>query len=778
MPTSSLPVDVHLACSPGLADNCHFETPYIVSARDMDASYCPPVDPSMSELTTSATRSVLSDASTRNPSELDVSSSKPSDDSEYASSLCDINKDQAASASGVGTRVRRSRRIMLLQSGAGNMVSPAQKIVCVRSAPKNRRARPLQDVEPSNLISNPIDVDHINFPSMWDPDDLEPFRNAASNRLFGLREAQDRTTLLPSMTVKSSDKGFIVFDPLGGEVVIRPFAYSGIELQRFSRLLDRITRSYVAGKALHSARPEDSLLVVMQRDDFAKLGTEEIQRVLSKRHIVVRDSSCDTVSVPSDHSDVVDNAAPVSTSGVADHVPRTRLGNLHEFVDHDLQSPRKVLATDRLPLPQECTAPTPFSTDAHAWHHTRGRPSSPSSESFPSAFTRWSVIRTAGVFDTVEFEPAGYNSFKTVMCGVEVYIFPRGGTPLSSTSPIMEPMPCIDYLLEDEDRDFEAVVLSEGYTLYMRAAQPYVVYSHENTVVQGGYFYLSGLMRWTSLGLISGLTARKYYSDAYDWNCPRLLRCIVEFYSLGFLEHRSYKHLPRIHTVDGLLDLLSLCNLLVLSNVIDFRTYLTPNQSAFCSDADVRLAMQARFDRTGISRKERVSMMYARGLAFNILHWVSEYCEIRTADGVPIDNYALRLLACDMALILECRRRISSDTDYLSQCYTLNQLQFQLDNVASCDPNLTKAWSDAKAHLPSQAPSAHLRDDCTVRWRDWPSQEVSLGNILQKGTTELDIRFAKGELKRSAWDMIMADHLGESDELGITYLKKRIRKYR
>ena len=66
---------------------------------------------------------------------------------------------------------------------------------------------------------------------------------------------------------------------------------SALELKLLSRILDRIVRSYADGKALHVNRPSESLLVVMKRDDFAKLGPEEIQEILSKKHIIVREAS-------------------------------------------------------------------------------------------------------------------------------------------------------------------------------------------------------------------------------------------------------------------------------------------------------------------------------------------------------------------------------------------------------------------------------------------------------------------------------------------------------
>ena len=66
----------------------------------------------------------------------------------------------------------------------------------------------------------------------------------------------------------------------------------------------------------------------------------------------------------------------------------------------------------------------------------------------------------------------------------------------------------------------------------------------------------------------------------------------------------SRPHLPDLSSIDSLLEVLSLCNILVLSNVLDERTYYGEDVSS---------------DEKSISLVERYKITYSRGLALYLL---------------------------------------------------------------------------------------------------------------------------------------------------------------
>lgn len=105
----------------------------------------------------------------------------------------------------------------------------------------------------------------------------------------------------------------------------------------------------------------------------------------------------------------------------------------------------------------------------------------------------------------------------------------------------------------------------------------------------------------------------------------------------------GYHHLPDVNTFQGLINLLSLCNLVILGNVLDFRTYVAPNQSPGHPADSRQKKLMKTYDRNNIPKEERLSMVYTRGLALEIFQWVRDLCEVRNPDGEVIDITCLYL---------------------------------------------------------------------------------------------------------------------------------------
>ena len=66
------------------------------------------------------------------------------------------------------------------------------------------------------------------------------------------------------------------------------------------------------------------------------------------------------------------------------------------------------------------------------------------------------------------------------------------------------------------------------------------------------------------------------------------------------------------------MDLISSCTLAVLGNVLDFRTYSTPNQAEKDPTTRAQLQLWKDFDQNDIPGDERMAICYARGVALTI----------------------------------------------------------------------------------------------------------------------------------------------------------------
>ncbi|KAF9521617.1 hypothetical protein CPB83DRAFT_841121 [Crepidotus variabilis] len=105
------------------------------------------------------------------------------------------------------------------------------------------------------------------------------------------------------------------------------------------------------------------------------------------------------------------------------------------------------------------------------------------------------------------------------------------------------------------------------------------------------------------------------------------------------LEDYDLGHAPKVDTIDGLLDLLSLCNLVVLGNVLDFRTYSAPNQHE-CAPADSRQAeLMDVHDQNNIPWDKRMSYCYGRGVAITIMRAVRDRCLVVDGDGRELELF-------------------------------------------------------------------------------------------------------------------------------------------
>jgi len=83
-------------------------------------------------------------------------------------------------------------------------------------------------------------------------------------------------------------------------------------------------------------------------------------------------------------------------------------------------------------------------------------------------------------------------------------------------------------------------------------------------------------------------------------------------------------HLPDPGTVNGAIDLFSLCYLVIFGNALDFRTYCTPDGGPV-KGAD-------KNDVNNISVDERYNMCVARGTCLELLRWWNSNYSISTTE--------------------------------------------------------------------------------------------------------------------------------------------------
>jgi hypothetical protein len=96
-------------------------------------------------------------------------------------------------------------------------------------------------------------------------------------------------------------------------------------------------------------------------------------------------------------------------------------------------------------------------------------------------------------------------------------------------------------------------------------------------------------------------------------------------------------HLPDVDRIDGLMNLLSACVLVVLGNVLDFRTYRAPTQEEN-QKADKNQQTLIDYEINTIPVSERLAICYSRGIALHIINWIRHFCQITGPGGEDVKD--------------------------------------------------------------------------------------------------------------------------------------------
>jgi hypothetical protein len=126
---------------------------------------------------------------------------------------------------------------------------------------------------------------------------------------------------------------------------------------------------------------------------------------------------------------------------------------------------------------------------------------------------------------------------------------------------------------------------------------------------------------------------------------------------------------PNLKSFESVLDLFTFCNLMVMANILDLRTYQPATRF---SGHDVN----------SIPAKERYEMAYARGRCWDILGWFFHRYELYDNEtGLPIDGFkevAMRYLAHQASMIIEFKKKADKNLKEYGSPLTLKALSHQM----------------------------------------------------------------------------------------------------
>lgn len=184
-------------------------------------------------------------------------------------------------------------------------------------------------------------------------------------------------------------------------------------------------------------------------------------------------------------------------------------------------------------------------------------------------------------------------------------------------------------------------------------------------------------------------------------------------------------HLPNVDSIDGLMNLLSACVLVVLGNVLDFRTYRAPTQEEN-QKANKSQQILIDHDFNTIPFNERLAICYSRGVALHLINWVRHSCMVTGPEGENVpDLPSLFFVQIAQTLIKYKEGANSSGLELQANC-TLDMLTRQIENVVKIDSHFTSLWSERHS-LPSNSLTLSNQNEYSVNWlpdiqQEWSSE--------------------------------------------------------
>lgn len=163
------------------------------------------------------------------------------------------------------------------------------------------------------------------------------------------------------------------------------------------------------------------------------------------------------------------------------------------------------------------------------------------------------------------------------------------------------------------------------------------------------------------------------------------------------------------------MDLLSTCVLVVLGNVLDFRTYRAPTQEVN-QKANDHQQILIDSDINTIPVGERFAMCYSRGVALCLMDWIRRFCVITGPKGVMKDLPSFFFVQIAKTMMQYKTDAEALDLELQANC-TLEMLVKQIRNVVEVDHKISSLWTE---HLSIPSRSLALRDqhEYSVKWLD------------------------------------------------------------
>ncbi|KAH6918234.1 hypothetical protein BKA70DRAFT_1036121, partial [Coprinopsis sp. MPI-PUGE-AT-0042] len=344
----------------------------------------------------------------------------------------------------------------------------------------------------------------------------------------------------------------------------------------------------------------------------------------------------------------------------------------------------------------------PFASDYTAWLRTQHNDMC--FAFYPVEAMHWGLFAYNGALHFLHIDADGFGTWVEVKSGLKLWVVahPKKSSDVSLVG-------TIDAFSKrfaggkypNSQWIYEAVVLGPNTRLVMAPHTPHAVWTMEDAICHGGHFYSISTLSQTVVGMIHTFVRDEDLTNTSHTAASRLLlRRIVHFLHQAFVlknenanSSNDAEHLPDLVDPAMFLGTLSLLSAIELQNILDPRSYILPNTA---DTASVWFAVSEPSlllcDVNKIPHQERTECIYTRGLALELVRWISTRYHLVATDTAnstlpttedTVFDFYYYLVAHITVAVLAYKERHSTS----SQC-TLDLLKQQIQFCVDGNPGL------------------------------------------------------------------------------------------
>ncbi|TFK62552.1 hypothetical protein BDN72DRAFT_848528 [Pluteus cervinus] len=323
-----------------------------------------------------------------------------------------------------------------------------------------------------------------------------------------------------------------------------------------------------------------SCIRIMTRQEF-ETNWRHVMSRFQMQHIVV--TSEDVAQIKFD-VEGLDTVLPSPTDGFDQaeglNLPLTADMLIHAHERQKLHKDGKMLQLDDAIKLDGPTAHHSLSTDLYA---NRKFHASTNDDLYFGQLLRWGHASTTSSFNPWRpRQSAGH--FESVVCGSRLFFIGRPKDDGRCVSRFLfDPKILSEGQLgfySPENWDVEAVIIPAGSEIYIRPFTPYASISLTPSISHGAYFLSGAVIERTIVAFYQNF-AIQGETLTLDWAIEALSRTIIFLWNDHYINLSTPKtpHIPDVRTLEGVKQLLCLCNFRELANICHEASYLSSDFS-------------------------------------------------------------------------------------------------------------------------------------------------------------------------------------------------------